>query len=536
MRRYEGMRLPPGIDRALRKELLKPDRWLKQAQAALAKSLTKTNSPLAIVTTGSGGTPGNLPEHTHSSATQGGTTFGTATSTITGNGQFNLNKVSIGTTDTTGRLNILEANANELALRNVSSFTTATAGTPSNQVLFQRTLSDAVNGINPHDQIQLKEVITTGFGGVSNILNVAMDYTADAAGAGTEGAQGLSFTIQGLGGNAINSISGLAGISQASGTAAVTSISGIKGDVRKAIGAGGTITNADAITGTGRITSAGTITTMSLFRAVAPTVITGTITNLRGLWLPALTQGASTNYAIYSEGGISYHAGKFGINNTGAAAMVDVISSSSSTVGMTIKTAAAASANAFEVKDSTGALKWWINTGSGFDANGTFGTSCLYQFGGTGGYMVHDADSTVKLAWNLTNIPTATTNTATWQRGNGTIVGTQGTIDLTAQTSSIGTTNVMNTQAAGMFLVSVYAMCTTAGTAGTLDVTIGWTDTVGATTEMYVTGLSLSATGRGKGNRCIYCTVGTAITYSTTVTGALGSPQYELRIRATALS
>ena len=87
-----------------------------------------------------------------------------------------------------------------------------------------------------------------------------------------------------------------------------------------------------------------------------------------------------------------------------------------------------------------------------------------------------------------------------------------------------------------MYRVSFYPQCTTAGGADrTLDVSIYWTDLVGATNQQVVTAFSLAATGRlniltNRDDITFFATAG-AIQYSTTVNGVLGSPRYALDIR-----
>lgn len=105
-------------------------------------------------------------------------------------------------------------------------------------------------------------------------------------------------------------------------------------------------------------------------------------------------------------------------------------------------------------------------------------------------------------------------------------------VDLTGQTASIGTTTTLSSPPAGIYAVKVVAMCTTASGSGapTLDVTIGWTDDVGATTQAVISGLSLSATGRSSGQTVLRVSSG-SITHATTINAASGSPQYALYIR-----
>ncbi|OGS00826.1 MAG: hypothetical protein A2V88_06205 [Elusimicrobia bacterium RBG_16_66_12] len=120
--------------------------------------------------------------------------------------------------------------------------------------------------------------------------------------------------------------------------------------------------------------------------------------------------------------------------------------------------------------------------------------------------------------------------------------GSLGKVDLTAQTGAIGSTNLSNGPPAGLYAIEVYAACTTASGSGapTLDVTIGWTDVLGATT-VNVAGLNgttfalnLAATGRAHGKVLAQVASG-EITYATTINAASGNPQYAIYIRVVAL-
>lgn len=114
--------------------------------------------------------------------------------------------------------------------------------------------------------------------------------------------------------------------------------------------------------------------------------------------------------------------------------------------------------------------------------------------------------------------------------------GSLGKVDLTAQTANIATTNLSSTPPAGMYHVEVTLVCTTADvTAGTLAVTIGWTDVLGATTNATsIAGFTLAATGRTSAQYVLQVASGN-ITYATTVTGAYGTSQYAIYVRVISL-
>ena len=112
-----------------------------------------------------------------------------------------------------------------------------------------------------------------------------------------------------------------------------------------------------------------------------------------------------------------------------------------------------------------------------------------------------------------------------------------GKVDLTAQVANIATTDLSNTPPAGVYEVEVYLMCTTADAlAGSLTVTIGWTDNVGATTDATtITAFPLTATGR---TRAVYAPLRVAsgnITYAVAVTGIYGTAAYAVYARVVAL-
>ncbi len=116
--------------------------------------------------------------------------------------------------------------------------------------------------------------------------------------------------------------------------------------------------------------------------------------------------------------------------------------------------------------------------------------------------------------------------------GQSTIVAS---VALTGQTGAIGTTTIYTPSAAGTFRVSVYMICTTAGT-GTLSCTIGWTDIVGAKTQSPAGNVDLASTANGSNGASFIATTATAITYSTAIAGLAGSPQYALYITLEALT
>lgn len=84
---------------------------------------------------------------------------------------------------------------------------------------------------------------------------------------------------------------------------------------------------------------------------------------------------------------------------------------------------------------------------------------------------------------------------------------------------------------AGLYVIIVDNVCSTAGTGGTVSTTIGWNN--GAASANATTGgMSLTTLGNEATQIFIvYSAASQNITYSTTVTGAAGAPQYTVRLR-----
>ncbi len=110
-----------------------------------------------------------------------------------------------------------------------------------------------------------------------------------------------------------------------------------------------------------------------------------------------------------------------------------------------------------------------------------------------------------------------------------------GSVALTSQSASVGSTTLVAAPVQGMYRVITVATTTTVATSGSgcsLIVTIGYTDGAGATTSNTVSGLSLTALGRQSGAVNAVVTGGT-ITYSTTRTaGSCSGDRYAVNIIA----
>lgn len=112
--------------------------------------------------------------------------------------------------------------------------------------------------------------------------------------------------------------------------------------------------------------------------------------------------------------------------------------------------------------------------------------------------------------------------------------GSGARLALTGQLASISNANLVTSPAAGLWEVDIYLSTTTAGSAGTVLVTIGHTDRIGATTQATST-LALDAQGRLRDRKLVYV-ASSHLTYATTVAGASGSPQYALDLSARRVS
>ena len=102
-------------------------------------------------------------------------------------------------------------------------------------------------------------------------------------------------------------------------------------------------------------------------------------------------------------------------------------------------------------------------------------------------------------------------------------------VSLTGQAAAIGVTTIYTPAIAGEFRVSVYIICTNAGT-GDLSFELGWADEVGAKTLAPVANVDLSSTANGSTGSAFLHAVAGAITFETAIAGLAGSPTYELVI------
>lgn len=136
-----------------------------------------------------------------------------------------------------------------------------------------------------------------------------------------------------------------------------------------------------------------------------------------------------------------------------------------------------------------------------------------------------------------TSIDAATLNGASLPSGAVSLIANFANVNLTAQTSSIATTTAYAVPSgrAGLYLVSVDIICTTAGTGGTVSATLGWNNgSASATASTGATSLSTLGSETTQ-TFAVYSAAIQNITYATTVSGAAGSPQYAIRVRVLSL-
>ena len=113
---------------------------------------------------------------------------------------------------------------------------------------------------------------------------------------------------------------------------------------------------------------------------------------------------------------------------------------------------------------------------------------------------------------------------ATTRRGN--------TVTLTGQSATVAAANLITAARNAIYRATVIVQVTTADavSAATVLATIGWTDRIGATTQA-TTALAVNATGRQTLHAVMEVQGNTAVTYATTVTGAIGAARYAIEVR-----
>jgi hypothetical protein len=175
---------------------------------------------------------------------------------------------------------------------------------------------------------------------------------------------------------------------------------------------------------------------------------------------------------------------------------------------------------------------------SGAQGNFNFYAACgKYDISFTGNGLTGRTKKDVQLGACNSGLNLAITAAGLISKYNGVATAGPGVtpvffiVGLTAQTATIGTTNITTTCPAGVFSLSYYLKTTTAGSAGTASLTLTWNDGAAVSITTGTASLtSTSSTGLVQGTQLIKCGSSTTVSYATTVAGATGSPQYSLDI------
>ena len=205
--------------------------------------------------------------------------------------------------------------------------------------------------------------------------------------------------------------------------------------------------------------------------------------------------------------------------------------------GGTGQTTAADSAHALGVGTTDTPTFYGItlngSTAHGLIVGGGNGNPATYTIAGTAGQVLVSngptSDPTFQ-ALSSSGIIASYNGIATVANG---IPAEYAQVNLTAQTASVASATLyaVPSSGAGFYLAIVDTICTTAGTAGTVSATIGWNNGSAAATAASGA-MSLSTLGNETTQIfTVYSAAIQNITYSTTVSGAAGSPQYAVRIR-----
>lgn len=281
------------------------------------------------------------------------------------------NNLSDLTNAATARTNIGLGNvANSLQLvaaNNLSDLVNATTartniglGSVTNdaQLKIASNLSDVASASTSRTNLGLGTSSTVQFGlfSVGTTASTGSITTVSMAGAGTSTIQNGVFiggTITGT--STYDSIGrGVQGFYLAPTVNNATNVNGIY-SFCQLDNAAVTVTNIAAIqayTGYGYNSGASVTNARGIWIKSWGNVAPGTFTNQYGLYLESIS-GATNNWAIYSLGGASYHAGQFRINSTSVSAQLGVVCAASGTIASIIRGASSQSANLTEWQNSS---------------------------------------------------------------------------------------------------------------------------------------------------------------------------------------
>ncbi len=148
--------------------------------------------------------------------------------------------------------------------------------------------------------------------------------------------------------------------------------------------------------------------------------------------------------------------------------------------------------------------------------------------GEEGEHLLYVSGTLRRLYWyDITN---STWHYVEWNGSGLGAVAIPATVQLTGQTGNIAATTIFTPPAVGFFRVSVYMLCSTAGSGGSLTSVISWTDHVGVKTNSPAGAVDLTATTNGTTGDVFIRSTAAAITYATTITGGAGNPQYSYHL------
>ena len=168
----------------------------------------------------------------------------------------------------------------------------------------------------------------------------------------------------------------------------------------------------------------------------------------------------------------------------------------------------------------------WANNSVGFDSPGLFGC----QIASTASF-----NGTSSAPLKMDGFTNYYFKTAAAVLGSGTpklILNdvTSASVSLTAQTATIASNTIFTPASDGTYQISVYCSTTTAGSAGTVTPALGWKDD-STTQALSLTAVNLATLGNYVQQiLMVKCKSGQPITYSATVAGVTGTPQFSIYV------
>lgn len=149
--------------------------------------------------------------------------------------------------------------------------------------------------------------------------------------------------------------------------------------------------------------------------------------------------------------------------------------------------------------------------------------------------LLNSADQTKRVRYDVSGVTTATTRSRAISNYSGVEAVSVGAVSATGQTANMVATIVTG---AGVYLITIYHLCTTAGTTGNLATTVSWTDNNAAQTIKPAVDISLGVTGYAQGMAVVRVHPGVTegVDITATMTGVVGNPQYALYARCVPLA